>query len=214
MKLFRKTEVWRPTVWGFILVFMLLGALGLGLFLNLYPFLAQNRPLPQAELIIIEGWLEDAELARVLDGVSAGQRLVAAGGPVRMHSTLYPEKTFAEITAVRLRRLGVPPQAIIIAPAPDTARNRTYVSALAVRDKLAEQGLLGHSANLYSLGAHSRRSFLLYRLALGPETPLGVVSLESEQCDLRRWWTSSLAFKHVLTELISWFYIQCTRWEY
>ena len=83
-----------------------------------------------------------------------------------------------------------------------------------MRRALEERGLFGRPANLYSLGAHGRRSCLLYRFAFGPEAPLGVISLESEEYDLRHWWKSSEAFKHVMTELMSWFYVQCTRWKY
>ncbi len=214
MKLVRKTEVWRPTRWGFLLIFLLIGVLAVGLISTLYPFLAQNAPVPQPELIIIEGWLGDAELASVLANDQPGALWVVTGGPIQFGASLFEEKTYAEVSAVRLRKLGIPPEAIIVASAPNTSKNRTYVSALAVREKLEEAGLFGRPANLYTLGAHSRRSFFLYRRAFGPDAPLGVVSLESTEYDLHRWCCSSLAFRHVVSEWIAWFYVQCTRWRY
>jgi len=214
MKLIQKTEVQRPTIWGGLLIFLLLAALGTALVFGLYPFLAQNAPLPRTELIIIEGWLEDAQLVAVLSDVESNMLFVATGGPIKFGASLLEEATYAEATAARLLKLGVSPQRIVTAPAPDTATDRTYVAALAARRALEEQGFFGRPANLYTLGAHSRRSFLLYRLVFGPEAPLGVVALECEQHNLRRWWKNSLAFKHVMTELASWIYVQCTRWKY
>jgi len=212
MKFFRKTEVWRPTRWGLVLILLLCVLFGTGLFFRLYPFLAQNAPLPQTELVIIEGWLEDTALAQVVAEAGSNVLFITTGGPIKLGASLLKEKTYAEVTTARLHKLGV--SSVLTAAAPDTSKDRTYASALAVRRLLEERGLLGCSANLYSLGAHSRRSFLLYRLAFGPEVPLGVVALESEECNLHHWWSSSPAFKHVLSELTSWFYLLCTRWKY
>lgn len=214
MKLVRRTEVWIPTIWGFLLIFLLFGLLGSGLLSQLYPFLAQNRPLPQPDLIIIEGWLGDEELASVFERVEPGTRFVTTGGPVTFGHSLLKEKTYAEVTAARLRLLGASPESVLEVPADDVACDRTYASALAVQCALEEQGLLGCTANLYSMGAHSRRSFFLYRRVLGKDAPLGVVSLDSAEFDLRHWWRSSLSFKHVMGEWISWFYTQCTFWKY
>ena len=214
MKLIRKTEVWRPTRWGFLLIFLLIGVLGLGLSQGLYPFLAQNCPLSQAELIIIEGWLPDAELVQLVAETEPGTLWVTTGGPIKFGGSLFDEKTYAEVTTERLQKLGVSSEAILTASAPDVAADRTYASALAVRDKLEEQGLFGRPANLYTLGAHSRRSFLLYRLAFDSEGSLGVVALENEELDLRHWCRSSLAFRQVADEAIAWLYVQCTRWKY
>ncbi len=214
MKLFQKTEVYRLTLWGVLLVFLMIGLLAAGACFRLYPFLAQTRPQPQAELLIIEGWIEDSALAAMHSDADSNTLFVTTGGPVKYGVSLLKEKTYAEVTTARLRQLGVSPGAILTASAPDTVRDRTYISALAVRRALEEQGLFGRPANLYSLSAHSRRSGLLYRFAFGPEVPLGVISLDGEEVDLSRWWRSSLAFKHVMTELMSWLYVQCTRWTY
>ena len=214
MKLVRKMEVRMPTRQGVLLIFLLIGILVFGLTSGLYPFLAQNRPLPQADLIILEGWINDAALETFVVGLQPGTQIVTTGGPILFGGSLFDEKSYAEVTAARLQKLGVAPEAVLIASAPATVKDRTYVSALAVRDRLEEKGLLGHPANLYTLGAHSRRSFFLYRRALGPEVPLGVVSLDSAEYDLSRWWRSSLAFRQVVSEAVAWVYVQCTRWKY
>lgn len=206
MKLFRKKEVYLPTWQGFFLVFLLIGALGYGAIRNLYPFLAQNDPQPVADIIIIEGWIADAELQMLSGQISDGDIVVTTGGPVLFGGSLLKEKTYAEVTAARLCLMGLDPKKILCAPAPAAQCDRTYASALAARAALAQRGLLEKPCNIYSVGAHSRRSFYLYKLAFGADYPIGIISLESQESDLRRWWLSSLAFKQVFGEFISWIY--------
>jgi hypothetical protein len=162
--------------------------------------------VPNAEIIIIEGWLEDDELRVAANAIRPEQIVVTTGGPVKFGGSLLKEKTYAEVTAARLRLLGMADEKILCAPAPNVRCDRTYASALAARDALKQRGLLGKSCNIYSTGAHSRRSFYLYRLAFGADYPVGIISLESQDADLSHWWRSSLAFKQVLSELVSWIY--------
>lgn len=214
MKLFRKKEVWRPTIWGSLLLMLLFGAAGCVAVFGLYPFLAQTDPKPDARIIIIEGWLSDAELQTISGRISAGHLVVTTGGPIAFGGNLLKDKTYAEAAAARLRLLGLDPEKILCAPAPETQRDRTYVAALAAREVLKQHGLLGKPCNIYSLGAHSRRSLYLYKLAFGADYPVGIIALESREYDLRHWWRSSLAFKHVLSELIAWIYILFSSCKY
>lgn len=203
-----------PTFRGRILLFLLFAALLMGLGAGVYPFLAQNRPLPDVEVAIIEGWMSDTELVTVLSRFPEKTICVATGGPIHFGADLFKERTYAEITAARLKKFGVDPEYILDASAPDTSTDRTYVSALAVRRVLEAKGLFGRPANIYTVGTHSRRTFLLYRCAFGIDVPLGVISLECSETDLRHWWSSSQAFKNVCTEFLSLIYTHCTRWKY
>lgn len=214
MKLLRRREVWVLTTQGMMLFGLLTAVLLFIGALSIYPFLAQNAPLPDAELAIIEGWLPDVELTALLDDMPEDTLYVTTGGPVTFGGNFFKQKTYAELSADRLIELGIPPGSVLAAPAPEVIADRTYASALAARRTLKEKGLLGRPANIYSLGAHSRRSLLLYRFAFGPDAPLGIVALESGEYDLRHWWRSSLAFKHLFSEFTSWLYTQCTRWKY
>ncbi|MEI7851679.1 MAG: hypothetical protein WCH86_07590 [Kiritimatiellales bacterium] len=195
-----------PTWQGSILLFLLVVGLFYGTTSRLYPFLAQNHPLPNAEIIIIEGWLPDAELKEAVRGIQPDQLIVTTGGPIKFGGVFFGEKTYAEVTAARLRLMGLSDETILCAPAPDVKCDRTYASALAARDALKRCGFLGMPCNIYSMGAHSRRSLHLYKLAFGADYPIGIVSLDSQEADLRHWWRSSLAFKQVLGELTSWIY--------
>jgi hypothetical protein len=214
MKIFRKKAVWVPTFSGLLLLLPAAAILLAAVASGVYPFLAQNRPLPDAEMAVIEGWIPDAELAALSVRLPEDTLYVTTGGPIEFGADFFPEKTYAGLTASRLRKFGIDPELILEAPAPETSADRTYVSALAARRMLEANGLFGKPAGIYTVGPHSRRSFLLYRFAFGSEAPLGIIALESSHADLRHWWRNSLAFKKVCTEILSLAYTYCTFWKY
>jgi hypothetical protein len=206
MKFFRKREVWLPT-WPALMLFLLaFGGLLFVLTEHLYPFLAQQHPVPNAEMVIIEGWMADAELKEAAKSVRPGQIIVTTGGPVTFGRKILQYDNYADLGAARLIQYGISAERIISIPAPDTQRDRTYVSAQSARQRLEELGLFGKSANLYTIGAHSRRSYFLFRAVFGKDYPLGVISVEPPHYNLDHWYSHSAGFKHVITELISWLY--------
>jgi hypothetical protein len=214
MKFFRKTEVCLPTRAGAAVIFLILGLIVFGGVLGVYPYLAKTAPQPDAKLLIVEGWLKDDALSEVLFDVQPGQRFVTTGGPITYGRSLFNMENYADLTVERLLELGIEPEKILSAPAPLTDVDRTYTSALAVRRTLEEQGLFGVPCNVYSMGAHARRSHSLYKAAFGSDYPIGIISMETSDIDLRHWWSSSEAFKSVLNELFSLFYTRCSFWKY
>ena len=199
---------------GRLLLFFMGCAFVTAVVFGLYPFLAQSDPLPRADLAIIEGWLDDDSLQVVLERVDPGTLLITTGGAVELGRALFKEKDYAELTAARLRAMGVPSQQILPAPAPHAPVDRTYTSAQAVHRLLQERNLLERPMNVYSFELHSRRSFWLYRRVFGPDAPLGIVSVKSERYAFERWWRSSLTFKQLVGELVSWLYTRTTSWKY
>jgi hypothetical protein len=208
MKFFRKKEVWLPTGQSLLLLTFLFGGLIFCATRCLYPFLAQQHPVKNAEIIIIEGWMADAELKEAAKSVHPGQIVVATGGPITFGQKILQYEDYAALGTARLIEFGIPPEQIVTIPAPDTARDRTYVSAQAARQRLEELGLFGKPANLYTVGAHARRSYQMFRKVFGKEYPLGVISIEPPHYNLKHWYRHSAGFKHVMIEFISWIYAQ------
>jgi hypothetical protein len=206
MKFLQKKAVWVPTVSGAVLILLILGLLFSGLFLGVCPFLAVSRPLPNAELVIIEGWMADEELREVLNEVDSNQTMVVSGGPILFSKKILGSSTYAELGTVRLIDEGVDPARILTVSAPRTDRDRTYIAALAVRQRLEEEGLFGKPAELYTVGAHARRSYLLYQRAFGGEYPLGVSSIAPATYNFDQWYRYSLGVRHVCGELLAWIY--------
>jgi hypothetical protein len=118
----------------------------------------------------VESWLPDYALQGALDEFRRGgyKRLVAAAaGLPGEWSGQSRYKTGAELTAATLAALGLETNLIAVMPASDAARDRTYSAALGVKAWLETSNAAVRSVNLYSLGPHSRRSWLLYQKAFG-----------------------------------------------
>lgn len=84
--------------------------------------------------------------------------------------------------------------------------DRTYHSALALKAFLKQNNPQIKSFNLVSMGAHSARSWLLFKKAM-PEYEIGVISLEDKRYDKDKWWTSSKGFRSVFTEGFGYFFV-------
>lgn len=195
-----------PTVPGLALLLLLAAGTGVALCAGIVPFLAQHKPLPAADIVVIEGWLSDPELHLALATAGPEALLLCSGGPVLYGRGLLGYETYAEVSVARLRELGVGEDRLLAAPAEDTRRDRTWVSALAVRRHLEETGRFGQPVNLVTVGPHARRSFLLYRKAFGKGYPLGIVAIPPQDGRMDRWYAQSAGFKQVLSEVFSLFY--------
>ena len=207
MKLFRKKEIWCPTVTGWLI---LLGTAAGFLFLalaGLYPFLSPNKPAP-AEVLVVEGWLADAEIPQVqqIFEESGYQRVVVTGCDITFARELTPYASYAEVTHRRLLNAGFPSNQVQWVTYGLAPRDRTFCSALALRGFLKSQT---GAVDLVSVGPHARRSQRLFQLALGDACEVGIISIEPQEFNGGNWWTCSDGFRTVINEAVAWFY---ARW--
>ncbi len=203
----RKKEVWRPTAAGYVL------ALLITLFLlrvgapQVFRFLAGGRPLSEADVVVVEGWLSDEDLEAALGSpaLAGATPIVTTGGPIESGRMLTPYEDYANFTRDRLMAMGIAGDRVTSVPAARTRRDRTYASARALRQYLEQKGIATGRLNLVTRGVHARRSALLYREALGPSFQLGVWVLPDE-FDAGDWWHSSQGFRAVMYEMFAWCY--------
>ena len=95
-----------------------------------------------------------------------------------------------ELAARRLRQLGVDGNRIVVVPVPHMRLHQTYASAVALRGWLRESGIEPTGINVFTLGAHARKSLVLFSRALGPTVRVGVIAGTEDTFDPRRWWLS------------------------
>ncbi|MEO8081711.1 MAG: hypothetical protein ABI641_14355, partial [Caldimonas sp.] len=120
--------------------------------------------------------------------------------------------TFAERAADYLRRHGLGDATLVAVPAPPSAQERTYLSAVVVRDWARSTGTRLGAIDLFSSGVHARRSLIVFRMAFGPEVEIGVLAAEPNEYDKTHWWTTSTGAKAVLGEAISVAWTRCCFW--
>jgi hypothetical protein len=209
--LFQRRQIWIPTLLGWALL-LTLGIVGSSLaVLGAYPFLAQQDPAPSSRLLVVEGWMAEAELDQAITAFQRGgyERLVTTGGTIERYSALIGFNNFADLAAAYIVSRGVASSLVTAVPAPASAQDRTYLSAVKVREWARKNGLVLNSLDVFSGGPHARRSRKLFQLALGPKIQVGVLTATPSAYDRKRWWNSSAGAKSVLTEAIAWAWISC-----
>lgn len=175
----------------------------------LHPFLAPNVPLDPAELLVVEGWMEDQDLKGALLEFQRGgyRRLITVGGPLAFGSFLSEYKTLAHLAAATLIALGGNPEAIVAVSSDAVAQNRTAAIAMNLQQWLAIHEPQVRTLNVYSHGVHARRSWISYQRHLDSRIQIGVISAPPLDYDPQHWWRSSTGFKRVVVECIGYGYL-------
>lgn len=205
--LFRRRECVLPTLRGWGAIFLFAGMLAMGALHGIHPFLAKNDPKPGG-VLVAEGWASEEVMQEVIEEFkrSHSESIYVTGGPIEDSSPLAEYKTFAEYGALILVRLGCDAKVVHAVPTPMVVKDRTYASAVALKKWMKEHNVSVKAINVYSMGAHSRRSCMLFQTAFGDDVEVGVVASPDRDFDPRRWWTSSSGFRSVTAEAIAYCY--------
>jgi len=204
LRLFKPYRVWLPTFWGLLLLLTLLTAFTFFGIRNLGFFLAYQKPV-NSQILVVDGWMTQDNILLAAKYFEQNQYefIITSGGPINRTLLNPMHDSYAEQASFILEKYGIPANKIITVSTPASAQNRTFLSAVTVRDWLDNDNLNSHSLNLFTSGVHSRRSHLLYEMAFGADKQIGVVLAPPNGYQLDNWWNSSAGAKGVLMETIS-----------
>ena len=205
---------------GALWLLVVLVAVAVALVANAPAYLAVTEPARGANgngarVLIVEGWMDDRELDQAVAVFRSGryERIVTTGGPIETWVGMpVPWKNYAERGARYLAAHGLADATIDAVAAPASAQDRTFLSAVVVRDWAARQRIRLDAVDLLSVGVHARRSRMMFRAAFGPAVEVGVIAAQPSFHDPLRWWKTSLGAKLVLGESISLVWTACCFW--
>ena len=208
--LFRRRQVWRPTVWGWLALVLAGAAAAVLAAWQLHPFLAQNEPVG-ARVLVVEGWLEPESFDQAIAAFRAQgyERIVTTGGPVASWPVPHTQTSYAELAAEYLRQHGIAAAQVTAVPAPETAEYHTYLSAIMVRRWVRQSAPAVDSLDVFSSGTHARRSRLLYEIAFGSQVRIGVLAARSSDYDPASWWRTPTGVRDVLTQAAGLAWVTC-----
>ena len=203
----RRRQCLVPTWRGWLLVLGVGLALFIGLVVGLYPFLAVNDPLSGGALVV-EGWAADSVMEAAVREYQRHPytKLYVTGIPLERGAPLAEYETYAELGAATVFKLGLATNEVQAVPAPRVRQDRTYASAVALRQWLQVRGEVPGKIHLVTEGAHARRSRLLFQAAFGPDVQVGVTAWPSGEFDPARWWRFSAGFRGVTGEAVAYLY--------
>jgi len=211
--LFRERRIWLPTILGWLLL-LLMGVMTSVFFArNIYSFLAPNEPVG-ARVLVVEGWLTPEELDQAAQAFKKGayERIVTTGGPVSGWPELITDTDYAKVAADYLVRHGVRHDEIAIVPAPRSAQERTFLSAVMFRESAQRLGITLDAIDIYSSGPHARRSHLLFQMALGQQVRVGVLAARPSNFDPESWWQTSAGVEAIVFQSIGFVWVKCFFW--
>jgi hypothetical protein len=205
--LVHRRPCWVPTLRGWLALALACAVLAVVSAKGVHPFLAVSDPVPGG-VLVVEGWAPDYALEEAIAEFKRGQysKLFVTGSPLERGAPLSAFKTYAELGAATLVRMGLDTNTVQAVPAPSVRQDRTFTSAMALKAWLHEHRIAPTNFNVMSLGAHSRRTRLLFEKALGAEARVGIIAIEDRSYDPNRLWRSSPGVRSVSDEIIAYGY--------
>lgn len=206
--LFVRKERWGLTWRGRLLVTTAFIGLTALVILRVHPFLAVSAPVHSPDLVV-EGWIDERALRAGVKVFRDGgyNSVYATGGPTgQAFDSKDVSDTYASVGGHRLALLGIPPEQIKIIPSFVSRRDRTYASAVALREWFRTHGIQVTALDIVTLSVHARRSRLMYEAAFGKDVEIGILAMDNGDYDAKCWWRYSEGIKEVISEGAAYLY--------
>ena len=140
----------RSVVLAFLLLFAWL------IFFEIHPFLAVTHR-QNARILVVEGWVHKYSINAAVKEFQTGNydRVFVTGGPVvGTGGYINDYNTEASVGADLLKTAGIPNDFVQMVPSRVWNRNRTYYSAVALRDWFSRHDIQVRSMNVLTEEAH------------------------------------------------------------
>ena len=200
---------WTLSIWAKLLVVAVVLVVCILTRWKLCSFLSPNERVP-AQYLVVEGWAPTYVIEQAVSEFNRGgyKKILTSGGLAKGEWSAQHGVTYAILAAQQLRRDGMPDDSVVAVSSPTALSDRTYTAALAVKKWLATNASPGASVNVFTLGPHGRRSWLLFQKALGGGAKVGVIAVSDTEYDPVHWWRSSEGARDVLSEAIAYVYVK------
>ena len=205
--LLRRRQCLVPTWQGWLVLVLVWAALGALAIREIHPFLAVNDPQPGGYLVV-EGWAPDYALEQAVAEFRRQhyEKLIVTGGPLVWGAPLSEYKTYADLAAATLVKLGLNTNVVQAVPSKLVRQDRTYAAAISLRDWLVAHHLAASKVHLMTEGPHARRSRLLFQKVLGKDVTVGITAIPLRDYDARHWWRYSAGVRAVIDESVAYVY--------
>lgn len=206
--IFELKQRWSLSLRGWSLVAGIVVTVSVVFVCQAYSFLAVTHRV-SANVLVVEGWVNEHAIGEALREFQSNhyQRVFTTGGPVPGHGRYINDfYTSASVGADLLKRAGIPDESLQMVPSRTVARERTYSSAVALRDWFRDHNLLIHSFNVLTEDCHARRTQLLYQEVFGNRVSVGIIAVSNPDYKPKDWWRYSDGVREVIGESIAYVY--------
>jgi uncharacterized SAM-binding protein YcdF (DUF218 family) len=205
---FDRKERWSLSWRGRLIVASALLLVGALVFKGVYPFLATTDRV-NANILVVEGWIHEYGIRTAVKEFQSNhyEHVFATGGPVAGSGGYINDFcTSASVGAELLKKWGLPDERLQMVPSRVMDRDRTYGSAVALRNWFRDHNMAVSSIDVVTEDLHARRTRLLFQKALGDKVAVGVIAIPNPDYDAKRWWRYSAGLKEVVSEAAAYAY--------
>jgi hypothetical protein len=191
--MFSQKERWGLSRRGWLCLFAFVLVTGLVWAWNVQPFLAQTVRV-DTKTLVVEGWVRQFGLkAAVLEAqIGHYDKVYTTGGPIAGTDGVTNDFNTSDL--------------VQMVPSHVSGRDRTYSSALALREYFRKNNLTVTNFVVLTEDAHARRTRLLFQEAFGSGVEIGVISVRNPDYEPAHWWRYSEGVREVLGESIAYVY--------
>jgi uncharacterized SAM-binding protein YcdF (DUF218 family) len=193
---------------GRLLVLAAALVLGFIFVVRIHPFLCVTDRV-DTRILVVEGWIEGYALRAGAAEFKNGsyERVFTTGGPIIGDGGYINDyHTLASVGADGLKKSGVPASLVQIVASHENGHDRTYQSAVALREWFHHHNLPIHAINVLTEDCHGRRTRLLFQMAFGDEVKVGIISVPNTDYDSAYWWRYSEGVRQVFSECMAYVY--------
>ena len=97
-------------------------------------------------------------------------------------------------------------KALQMVPSRVMDRDRTYGSAVALRNWFRDHNMAVSGIDVVTEDVHARRTRLLFQKALGKDVQVGIIAVANVDYPANRWWHYSQGVKDVVSEFAAYLY--------
>ena len=206
--LFVRKERWSLSWRGRLIVTSALLLVSVLFLKGIYPFLAITQRV-DANTLVVEGWITEYAIRAAVKEFQDNryQRVFTTGGPVRGTGGYINDfMTSASVGADLLKKWGVPDERLQMVPCRVTDRDRTYGSAVALRNWFRDHNVVVSGIDVVTEDLHARRTRLLFQKAFGKDVQIGIIAVANVDYPANRWWHYSQGLKDVVSEFAAYLY--------
>jgi hypothetical protein len=202
-----RKERWGLSFRGWFLLISSMIILTICFGLTIHPFLAPTEKV-QASVLVVEGWAPPSlmrEVAAEFRRVNY-QQVILVRPVLDVPDEHESGRSYGGYLRWVLITNGVPENKLATLYPKMAFRDRTYHAALEAKHWLSQNQIETGALNLATIGAHARRSRLLYEKAFGPNVKVGVIAIPSPEYNPKNWWRSSAGVRDIIGETIAYLY--------
>jgi uncharacterized SAM-binding protein YcdF (DUF218 family) len=206
--LFDRRERWSLSWRGRLIVASVVLLFGAIVLKGAYPFLAITHRV-DSNILVVEGWIHEYAIRAAVKEFQGNhyQRIFITGGPVGGSGGYINDfYTSASVGTDLLKKCGLPDERLQMVPSRVMDRDRTYGSAVALRNWFRDHNMVVSGINVVTEDVHARRTRLLFQKALGKDVQVGIIAVANVDYPANRWWHYSQGLKDVVSEFATYLY--------